>query len=145
MKAITIHQPYASLIATSLKQFETRHWFTSYRGKIAIHAGKTNHCKSPFQTIHLFGTLSKSVYEKLQPTILDGCNLPVGSIVAIADLTDCIKMTEKFICSVSELEQKVGHWDIDRFAWKLENIKAINPILCKGAQGLWEWKQEIAA
>jgi hypothetical protein len=139
MKAITIHQPWASLIALGLKQYETRHWATSYRGKIAIHAGKVNHCKSPFQTIHLFGNLSKPVYEQLQPVILDGYKLPVGAVVAIADLTNCIKMTEKVICSVSELEQKVGHWDIDRFAWKLENIEVIDPVFCKGAQGLWEW------
>lgn len=138
MKAITIHQPYASLIAMGLKQYETRHWETRYRGKIAIHAGKKNLCVSPFQTTHLFGTMSKPVYEKLQPVILEGRDLPVGAIVAIADLTDCIKMSEKVICSMPELEQKVGHWDINRFAWKLENVQAIEPTAWKGAQGLWE-------
>ncbi|KXG09931.1 hypothetical protein AT864_01491 [Anoxybacillus sp. P3H1B] len=41
MKAITIKQPWATLIALGEKKFETRSWKTNYRGKIAIHAGKT--------------------------------------------------------------------------------------------------------
>lgn len=39
MKAITILQPYASLIVAGAKQYETRSWDTPYRGIIAIHAG----------------------------------------------------------------------------------------------------------
>lgn len=38
MKAITIWQPWASLIACGVKQYETRSWPTKYRGPIAIHA-----------------------------------------------------------------------------------------------------------
>ena len=38
MKAITIWQPWASLIACGAKKYETRSWPTKYRGPIAIHA-----------------------------------------------------------------------------------------------------------
>ena len=38
MKALTIWQPWASLIAGGAKQYETRSWATQYRGPIAIHA-----------------------------------------------------------------------------------------------------------
>ena len=143
MKAITLHQPWASLIAQGLKHYETRSWGTLYRGKIAIHAGKVNHCKSPFQTISLFGEegLSPQEYQSVEPVILEGYNLPTGCIIAIADMTDCILMTEKVICSMSQLEQKVGNWYPDRYAFKLENIKVVDPIPCKGAQGLWNYNQ----
>ena len=46
MKAITIRQPWASLIVSldqngrPLKSVETRSWKTGYRGPLAIHAGK---------------------------------------------------------------------------------------------------------
>ncbi len=40
MKAITIWQPWSSLLACGAKGFETRSWATSYRGPIAIHAAK---------------------------------------------------------------------------------------------------------
>jgi hypothetical protein len=39
-KAITIKQPYASLIMAGIKPVENRTWNTSYRGTLLIHAGK---------------------------------------------------------------------------------------------------------
>lgn len=41
MKALTIRQPWASLIAAGVKTIETRSWSTKYRGPLAIHAGKS--------------------------------------------------------------------------------------------------------
>jgi hypothetical protein len=41
MKAVTIHEPWATLLVTAEKAHETRSWQTSHRGSIAIHvAGK---------------------------------------------------------------------------------------------------------
>lgn len=40
MKALTIRQPWASLIAAGVKTIETRSWSTRYRGPLAIHAGR---------------------------------------------------------------------------------------------------------
>jgi len=40
MKAITLTQPWATLVAIGAKQIETRPWSTSYRGQLAIHAAK---------------------------------------------------------------------------------------------------------
>jgi hypothetical protein len=40
VKAITLQQPWASLIALGAKSVETRSWSTAYRGPLAIHAGK---------------------------------------------------------------------------------------------------------
>jgi hypothetical protein len=37
---LTLHQPWASLIALGVKTIETRSWSTKYRGPLAIHAGK---------------------------------------------------------------------------------------------------------
>ena len=39
MKAITVLQPYAWLIAAGLKTIENRNWATKYRGQLLIHAG----------------------------------------------------------------------------------------------------------
>lgn len=39
VKALTIRQPWASLIAAGVKTIETRGWSTRYRGPLAIHAG----------------------------------------------------------------------------------------------------------
>jgi hypothetical protein len=40
MKALTLWQPWASLIALGAKTIETRSWSTKYRGPLAIHAAK---------------------------------------------------------------------------------------------------------
>ncbi len=40
MKALTLTQPWASLVAVGAKRIETRSWETNYRGTIAIHAAK---------------------------------------------------------------------------------------------------------
>ncbi len=38
MKAISIHQPWASIIALGEKHYETRNWKPQHRGPIIIHA-----------------------------------------------------------------------------------------------------------
>lgn len=40
MKALTLTQPWASLVALNVKAIETRSWKTAYRGPLAIHAAK---------------------------------------------------------------------------------------------------------
>ena len=63
MKALSLRQPWASLIADGRKTIETRTWRTHYRGPLAIHA-------------------SARPYE----------DLPTGGIVAVAWLYDCRPM-----------------------------------------------------
>ncbi|RZJ91586.1 MAG: ASCH domain-containing protein, partial [Chryseobacterium sp.] len=38
MKSLSIKQPWASLIASGIKDIENRTWATKYRGRIYIHA-----------------------------------------------------------------------------------------------------------
>ena len=40
MKMLTLHQPWASLVALGIKTIETRSWRTGYRGPLAIQAAK---------------------------------------------------------------------------------------------------------
>lgn len=41
MKAITIKQPWASLIAHGIKDIENRTWRTNFRGRILIHSAQS--------------------------------------------------------------------------------------------------------
>ncbi|TRU31731.1 MAG: hypothetical protein EWV80_00210 [Microcystis aeruginosa Ma_QC_B_20070730_S2] len=78
---------------------------------------------------------------------IDGDKLPLGAIVALTDLTDCLEMVSEtsatdvpnsiIIESVSELERSLGDWQPQRYAWKLENVRAIEPIPCLGKQKLF--------
>ena len=122
MKAITIWEPYATAIAIGLKKYETRTWKTNYRGPIAIHA-----------SIKKTDNQRKSLAEKYNIS-----NPRYGKIVAIANLTDCILMEDKFILKQSQKEKDLGNWEKGNYAWKLENIKIIEDSdIIKGKQGLW--------
>ena len=69
MKAITLEQPFASLVSIGAKTIETRPWPTPYRGALAIHSAKK------------FTPVEDSYYRSL--LILDGLDceqLPVGKV-----------------------------------------------------------------
>ncbi len=121
--AISLHQPWASLIASGQKRYETRSWPTNHRGLIAIHAAKK--IEPDTRLLNLLGIAESDV--------------PRGAVVAIADLVDCIQMDAKFIEAQSGTERMCGDWSVGRWAWKLENIRAIEPISARGMQGLWHF------
>ena len=124
--AISLHQPWASLIASGHKRYETRSWPTSYRGPIAIHAAKKIEPDS--RLLNLLGAAESDV--------------PRGAVVAIADLVNCIQMDAHFIEAQSDTERMCGDWSVGRWAWELENIRAIEPISARGMQGLWQWEMD---
>lgn len=85
MKAITIWQPWASLLAMGIKQYETRSWATSYRGPIAIHAAKKNVIDTML--------IPEQVKDEMKKRIgaMAGAkweNLPTGAVIATAKLVN---------------------------------------------------------
>ncbi len=114
MKALTICQPYAELIARGEKVIENRTWPTSYRGHLAIHAGKSR--------AWLMG-------DPFEPR-----GMAFGAVVAIARLADCVKV-EDLPAPLCYHEHAHGPW-----CWVLEDVTRFpEPIPARGAQGLWEW------
>ncbi len=133
IKAISLHQPWASLIAMGLKKFETRSWPTNYRGKLVICAA----LKNTKQQQSNYEDLASSF--GLDLTVHPWSSLPLGMAIAVCDLTECIEMTSEFIEAQSEVELLCGHWEPGRFAWKLENLHPFSePMPIKGKQGLWK-------
>lgn len=128
MKAITLIQPWASLIVDGRKKIETRSWPTSYRGLLAIHAGKK--MEEEFAAIECGYT-----------------EMPLGSVLGIAELVDCVRMTPATIAATDDYERLWGCYEVGRFAWHLRLLeKFASPIPARGAQGLWNWNapEEIA-
>lgn len=122
MKALTIRQPWASLIALGVKTIETRSWPTKYRGPIAIHAGKhpitlafaesfnatliRHDAATAWQIDHDDQGASlahrdddvDSGFEQYAWTSGNtvGFDLPLGAIVAAATLADCVPMVDEW-------------------------------------------------
>lgn len=142
MKAITIIQPWATLIAIGAKQYETRSWPTKHRGEIAIHAGKKSDneaCKEPE---------IRAALEWYGYTV---DNLPTGAVVATAKLTNCLKSLDTWTDGyelegnrlVYSPEYEFGDFTPGRYAWEMSDVKLLNePISAKGQQRLWNWNGE---
>lgn len=132
MKAITIWQPYASLIEYRLKKYETRSWKTSYRGPLLIHSGQR-----PMRWILKHSAEGALDIAIEQFGIDQLMQLPVGRAICIVDLVDCIEMTPEFIAAQSQTELAVGDWESGRYAWKLANPRPVNNVELLGKQRLW--------
>ena len=147
MKALTIWQPWASLIAAGLKRYETRSWATDYRGLLAIHAAKRPLNPDEIRSI-CYGLNSFDLEEvaKVEHEIDNCCQF--GAILAIAELKDCLP-TASFIPGPNKnslgIERILGNYQPGRFAWKLQNIQPLIPIPTKGQQGLWIPSSELIA
>jgi hypothetical protein len=155
MKAITLTQPYASLVAIGAKHNETRSWATSYRGPLAIHAGKgfpgwaVNTCLyEPFIGALRAAGLFPDCFPLDKPFDLKAA-FPRGAIVATCELQSVIRteILESYIShnlfTMTDQERAFGDYSPGRYAWLLANVRALpEPIPAKGALGLWEWQQE---
>ncbi len=83
MRALTLTQPWATLILLGAKRIETRSWRVSYRGPLAIHAAKRfpkeaqNLCQAP--------GFSRALTDE---------QLPLGVVLATCRLIACIPTRE---------------------------------------------------
>jgi hypothetical protein len=147
MKALSLTQPWASLVAIGAKQIETRSWRTEHRGRIAIHAAKGFPCscralcgQPPFvdhlqQDARFMFDGGMLVYK---------AGLPLGAIVAIAYIVGC-RATHEVSGHLSDEEEMFGDYGPDRWAWLLSDVRRLpEPIPCKGALGLWTVPEDIA-
>ena len=118
MKALTLKQPWATLISEGLKEYEFRSWNTNYRGKLLIHAGVS---------------IDKEEIKKYN------YDYPKSRIVALVELIDCIKIDDKFNKMIKDKNSIVyGSKDREGYAWKLRLIKKIDDNKeIKGKLGLW--------
>lgn len=138
MKAISLHQPWASAVAIGLKKYETRSRLTHVRGRIAIHAAKRRTFDQRCMWddfMHVDEIWLAFLYGA---TLRDFDSLPFGAIIATAELVDCFP-TDTLGKNFSQTEIILGSYDPGRFAWKFENVHHLaEPIPFKAHQGWFE-------
>lgn len=148
MKALTLWQPWASLIAMGQKKVETRCWSTDYRGPIAIHSAKrlpsdwlgaSRHSQSfQFELREVFATPS---FATPSQTLLQAKveRLPRGCVLCVVNLVG-IEQTRLVGDEVNQRERIFGNYEEGRYAWFLEMVGRFEtPIPAKGNRMLWEW------
>jgi hypothetical protein len=140
MKAITVCQPWATLLIKGYKRFETRSWVTRYRGPILIHAGK----KFPSDVISLCAVdpfrqlLQQAGYPK-------PLYLPLGAILGTMTLEACLTVDEaEKSFSAEDLESYLGDYRRGRYAWKMTNPQPlVVPLQYPGKLGIFDVPDHI--
>lgn len=152
-KGLSVLEPWATLIGILAKRYETRSWYTPYRGLVLIHASASFHYQDKLLCMEepFYSTLKAAGYR----FAWDGRKLkevgeekfPLGAVVAVAELVDCILIKSRHHGPIKgelnlppeEPEYSFGNYEPGRFAWILEDVTRLKvPVPCKGRLGLWE-------
>lgn len=148
MKALSLTQPWAQLVAIGAKMIETRSWSTGYRWLVAIHASKG------FPRTAKELAVGEPFIRQLRENraghffawdVVE--SLPRGAIVAVVNLWDCRNIgPDRRSVPTDERELAFGDFSPGRWMWFLGHIRRLSePIPCKGALGLWTVPAEIEA
>lgn len=136
-KAITLYQPWASLVAHKVKTFETRSWRppAALAGqRIAIHAGKRVPAAASGQLTEIIEAHLGKQWQT---------RLPLGAVVATAKLGE-IKRINSPADAPSETEALLGDYTAGRWMWELKDIRPIEPPRpARGRHKFWTLKEEI--
>lgn len=170
MRAITLHQPWASLIAIGAKTFETRSFPPPAKligQRIAIHAAVR-------PALRMFQHLDEHD-QQTRDAIIDALlraeetymktwdELPHGAVICTAVLTGAYQCawTQTHLSSGMPLSHALTHisehrgpyigstlntdpfgdYSRGRWAWSLTDVQPLAaPIPAKGKQGWWEWE-----
>ncbi len=150
MKALTMTQPWATLVAIGANVIETRDWPTRYRGSFAIHAAKGFSAdaralcnKKPFRD-----ALAGAGYPSADA-------LPRGAVVALVNLEsllECGPSTLKEIrarAKRGELplhEADFGDFSDRRYGFVLSDVRRVEPpVPARGMLGFWELPPDVEA
>ena len=120
MKALSVKQPWAWLIAQGYKTVENRVWYTSHRGDLLIHASKNK------------ANLAEDIDFVLKQFKIgiDPERLLFGKAVAVVEVVGCTKEPQARI-------DQVWH-ERGSFAWILRKARQIEPFETRGKLNLFE-------
>lgn len=163
MRAISLIQPWASIIFAEIpfrKQYETRNWWTEFRGPLWIHASgqksfgpaELDLCyRRPFldalRTLGLTRKVQSGEAVREYP-LTD--KLPFGAIIGQAHLVSCTETDDKrgkaIIANLSSTERAFGNFGPKRTMFELASARLLpKPIPCRGALNIWTIPPEVEA
>jgi hypothetical protein len=139
MKALSLHQPWATLMAMGVKQVETRSWSTKYRGPLLIHAANK---WSPEQD-----RVAREYRHVLAGTLME-----FGGIIGIVNLTEIVDAASTSLwinpwiqrrividgaLRIPRSEYALGIYNASRFAWLTTGARTLPIHRVRGYQGLF--------
>jgi activating signal cointegrator 1 len=155
VKALTLWQPWASLVAMGAKTVETRIWSTGHRGELAIHSAANLPPKwlgTSQQLIEFRDALAdvlncrRDFDERMGLHVDEAVHkLPRGQILCIVRVRDVIPTEALGPEDLPQTERLFGNYELGRYAWFLEMVRRFDePIPAKGNRRLWNWNEPPA-
>ena len=152
VKALTLWQPWASLVAMGHKQVETRCWPTRYRGLLAIHAaaklplkwlGASRHKVEFRDELADCFNVRRDRDDRYGLHVDDAIRaLPYGAVLCIVNLVSILETGEVYD-DLPTREHIFGNYEDGRYAWFLEMVERFEtPIPAKGNRMLWNWDRD---
>jgi hypothetical protein len=139
MKALSIKQPWADLIASGAKDIENRSWRTHFRGRVYIHA-------SAKMADYVFTSEQVKILVKSR---LSKHDLTFSAIIGEVDIVDCVinhqsiwaEHMRYFTCEETGINILYKGQDYI-WNWVLANpVKYDQPIMnVKGSLGFWNYE-----
>ncbi len=133
MKAVTVRQPWASLLVIGAKKFETRTWPTNHRGRLAIHAA------SKFGPFERHVARTAAIISWLRAAGLDENNLPRAAVLGTVEVVTCVRTDD--LARLSQRQRMMGDFRPGRWAWEVANARVFSePVPACGNLSLWAWR-----
>jgi hypothetical protein len=149
VRALSLLQPWASLVASGDKRIETRSWRRSVADgeRIAIHASKGRVPNMLLaEVLHAADRLGGDRAFDF---------IPRGAIVATCRVAFIVQAIDDAVSGyVIEhagrdrlaVEKKLGDWSHGRWLWALADVRRLaEPVRCDGMLGLWRVPDDVAA
>lgn len=147
--AVTLTQPWATMMAIEMKRFETRKWKIAHRGPLAIHAGKSLTPVGGIQGLRRI-CAQEPFRGLLRASGYTADTLPLGQILAVARVVDVWRFEEDAMRSEDtgvrarlpgRPELAMGDYTPGRYGWQTSGLWRLpTPVSISGAQGLWRWE-----
>lgn len=141
--ALSLWEPWATLMAIGAKKNETRHWPTNHRGALLICAAQRKN-KRELQELLAYGHGHFGAALKDEPMALAPSSTPAlsyGNAVALVDLDECLSTDDYWPMAgdegYSDDEFHFGNYSDGRFAWITSGLRRLKPFPVKGRQGLF--------
>ena len=134
--ALSLYEPYATLVVHGYKQLDPRNWATDYRGQLVIHASVRATEQDKLTAWATDPRVDAAIY---------GLTYRPGALLGTVDLVDIV-LTSRLGAQMTPQEAVYaahGDWADAHYAWVFANPQAFQqPILCKGHRKLWRVPQD---
>jgi hypothetical protein len=146
MMALTVWQPWASLIILGAKSYEFRRWAVRWRfettapRRIVIHASLRPMPLRELRDLHLHVRTdpmlkidAAAALPLIEAWLADPGALPLGAGLGTVALGQPVRCTELFNAYRHDIDERAWAWPVaDPQRWD-------KPVPVRGMQGLWPW------